>query len=392
MAAAEAIPLEFVRTYHRVPVSVPLPCTHAVRGDEPVLLESNEQISRWFPSLAECLGSVGDALAVLPLHLDRRVIGALALTFPGRRAFEDSEVTLLGLVGALCSETVGRILLAESLRESEVERDQLRRIVDGFDQGVLVVSGDLRVDLANAAASRMLAGGSLGTGDSLPEPWPHFSLRHYVTSLLSSESSCAPRCERVAVDGVPHEIVAIRDRSSAIVLLRAIQSHEGQNPAKCSIVEEVANELKVPVETLAATGTVLNRLARALMGAADRRLDGGGEWPVAQPLPQGARGDGLVRKVGGVEIDLVGHDVSVEGAPVHLTPSEFKLLALLSGEPKRVFTRQEIIEHLWDSRYIADGHACDTHISNLRRKIEADPSRPERLVSVRGAGYKLVPA
>jgi two-component system response regulator RegX3 len=98
-----------------------------------------------------------------------------------------------------------------------------------------------------------------------------------------------------------------------------------------------------------------------------------------------------VRRVGGLELDFGGHEVSVDGAPVSLTPSEFKLLALLAERPQQVFTRRQIMQHLWQSAHIGDEHACDVHISNLRRKIERNPERPERVVTVRGFGYKLMP-
>jgi two-component system response regulator RegX3 len=96
--------------------------------------------------------------------------------------------------------------------------------------------------------------------------------------------------------------------------------------------------------------------------------------------------------VGGVELDLVRHRVTVDGRRVELTPSEFKLLVLLAEEPERVFSRAQIMEHLWESTYVGDARACDVHVSNLRRKIERDPAHPERIVTVREAGYKLVPA
>jgi DNA-binding response OmpR family regulator len=48
------------------------------------------------------------------------------------------------------------------------------------------------------------------------------------------------------------------------------------------------------------------------------------------------------------------------------------------------------MEHLWNSSFVGDEHACDVHVSNLRRKIERDPAHPERLVTVRGFGYKLI--
>lgn len=94
-------------------------------------------------------------------------------------------------------------------------------------------------------------------------------------------------------------------------------------------------------------------------------------------------------KVGSLELDPYSHRVLVEGEARELTPSEFKLLALMGSQPERVFTRRELMEHLWDSRYVGDQRACDIHISNLRRKLERNPSEPTRIVTVRGVGYKL---
>jgi two-component system response regulator RegX3 len=97
-----------------------------------------------------------------------------------------------------------------------------------------------------------------------------------------------------------------------------------------------------------------------------------------------------VRNVGGLHLDLERYEATVDGTPVQLTPSELKLLALLARDPGRVYSRREIMQHLWESEYIGDARAADLHISNIRRKIERDPENPERLVTVRGAGYKLV--
>jgi two-component system, OmpR family, response regulator RegX3 len=97
-----------------------------------------------------------------------------------------------------------------------------------------------------------------------------------------------------------------------------------------------------------------------------------------------------VRQLGGLTLDLVEHEVSVDGDSVALSPSEYKLLALLAEEPGRVFTRREIMQHLWQSTYVGDERACDAHVSTLRKKIERDPSHPERVVTVPAFGYKLV--
>jgi two-component system, OmpR family, response regulator RegX3 len=97
-----------------------------------------------------------------------------------------------------------------------------------------------------------------------------------------------------------------------------------------------------------------------------------------------------VRRVGSLELDVSRHEVRLDGNSIRLTPSEFRLLALLAEEPERVYTRREIMRHLWNSSYVGDERACDIHVSNLRRKIEATPGSPSRLVTVRGVGYKLL--
>jgi len=105
-------------------------------------------------------------------------------------------------------------------------------------------------------------------------------------------------------------------------------------------------------------------------------------------LDRSDAGDG-VRHVGGLELDLAAHVARVDGRVVRLTPSEFRLLSTLSERPGRVFSRRELMQHLWDSSYVGDERAADVHVANLRRKVEADPKEPVRLVTVRGAGYML---
>ena len=99
---------------------------------------------------------------------------------------------------------------------------------------------------------------------------------------------------------------------------------------------------------------------------------------------------GNVTTVGGLQLDVARHTASVDGKPVLLTRSEFRLIALLASEPGAPFTREQLIRHLWESDFVGDRRAIDVHVSNLRRKIEQDPRKPKRLVTVRGVGYKLV--
>jgi len=101
--------------------------------------------------------------------------------------------------------------------------------------------------------------------------------------------------------------------------------------------------------------------------------------------------ENLVRAVGGITIDYVNDTVTVDGKPVILTPSEFKILVLLASAPGVTWSRRQILHHLWGSSH-GDEHVCEVHISTLRRKIERNPSTPERLVTIRGTGYSLLAA
>jgi DNA-binding response OmpR family regulator len=91
-------------------------------------------------------------------------------------------------------------------------------------------------------------------------------------------------------------------------------------------------------------------------------------------------------------LDLVRHRIDVDGQPVQLTPTEFRLLSLLATDPERVFSREAIMRHLWESAFVGDTRTVDVHVRNLRRKIEHEPAHPERLITVRGVGYQLRPA
>jgi DNA-binding response OmpR family regulator len=98
----------------------------------------------------------------------------------------------------------------------------------------------------------------------------------------------------------------------------------------------------------------------------------------------------VVRKLGGLVVDLVNDEVRIDGKPVQLTPSEFRILGLLASAPGATWSRRQIMEHLWGSTHIGDEHTCEVHVSTLRRKIEPDPANPVRLVTVRGVGYSLL--
>jgi two-component system, OmpR family, response regulator MtrA len=98
-----------------------------------------------------------------------------------------------------------------------------------------------------------------------------------------------------------------------------------------------------------------------------------------------------VLHIGDVTIDVAGHVVSRDGAPVPLTPLEFDLLAALARKPGHVFTREQLLEQVWGYRHAADTRLVNVHVQRLRAKVERDPERPELVLTVRGVGYKAGP-
>jgi DNA-binding response OmpR family regulator len=92
---------------------------------------------------------------------------------------------------------------------------------------------------------------------------------------------------------------------------------------------------------------------------------------------------------GGLVLDLEKRTVSLNDRPVQLTPHEYKLLWALMAKPGRVFTRDELLEHLYPSGEAVIDRVIDVHIGKLRQKIEADPSNPRYIQTVRGVGYQF---
>ena len=95
-----------------------------------------------------------------------------------------------------------------------------------------------------------------------------------------------------------------------------------------------------------------------------------------------------VVRAGAVELDLVRHEVRVGDARVAVTPTEFKLLALLASE-RRPFTRAEIMRHLWESAWAGDERTVDAHVKNIRQRLAALGERAALIDTVRGIGYRL---
>ena len=92
---------------------------------------------------------------------------------------------------------------------------------------------------------------------------------------------------------------------------------------------------------------------------------------------------------GELVVDFVGHEARLRGAPLRLTPKEFKLLETLIKQPGRVWSRLDLLEQVFGFDYEGLERTVDVHVMNLRKKIERDPTRPEYIQTVYGVGYKF---
>ena len=96
-----------------------------------------------------------------------------------------------------------------------------------------------------------------------------------------------------------------------------------------------------------------------------------------------------VQKYGDISLFPQECRVIVRGTEVNLSPKEFRLLELFMSYPRRVWSRDQLIEQVWGADFLGDTKTVDVHIRWLREKLEAEPSQPEYLITVRGFGYRF---
>ena len=106
------------------------------------------------------------------------------------------------------------------------------------------------------------------------------------------------------------------------------------------------------------------------------------------PVQPAVEADGEVLEVGDVALDSARHEVVIRGEAVVLPLKEFDLLELLLENAGRVLTRDVLIDRVWGHDYVGDTKTLDVHVKRLRAKVEDDPSKPTRIVTIRGLGYK----
>ena len=94
-------------------------------------------------------------------------------------------------------------------------------------------------------------------------------------------------------------------------------------------------------------------------------------------------------KIGDIEVDTARHNVSLSGKTLELSPKEYDLLVFLARNKSLVFSREQLLEKVWGYDFAGDTRTVDVHVRWLRQKIEIDAGKPQYLLTVRGAGYKL---
>jgi DNA-binding response OmpR family regulator len=213
-------------------------------------------------------------------------------------------------------------------------------------------------------------------------------VREVVTRYLEQAG------HRVSVvgDGAAALTALADERFDLIVLDLMLPNVDG-----LSVLREVRQVSATPVIVLTARGDEGDRILGLQLGADDYIVK-----PFS-PRELVARVTSVLRRAGtptpqgrirfdGLEIDAATREVRRDGQLLELTRREFDLLAFLARSPRQVFTRAQLLERVWDSSsQWQDPATVTVHVGHLRQKIEVDPSRPRRLVTVRGVGYRFEP-
>lgn len=195
-----------------------------------------------------------------------------------------------------------------------------------------------------------------------------------------------------AHNGVQALELARRKRPDLMILDLLLPGMDGLDV--CRVLRAEGNE--VPIIMLTAKTTEADKLVGLELGADDY---------VTKPFSPReliARVRAVLRRVGekapqvpseiqrgDLVVDFVRHEVRVQGNPIRLTPTEFRLLEVLIKEPGRAFSRLELLDQVFGYDFEGLERTVDVHVMNLRRKIEPNPSQPIYVQTVYGVGYKF---
>ncbi len=163
----------------------------------------------------------------------------------------------------------------------------------------------------------------------------------------------------------------------------------------------VRNESDVPILMLTAKGEELDKVLGLEMGADDyvtkpfsmrellARVKAMLRRAELRPAPMGNQTDGGIITTGNLQIDVGGRKVSRGGEPVQIKSKEFDLLALFAQHPGKAFTRDDILDRIWETKDNIDQRTVDVHVRWLRQKIEEGAGAPRRIITIRGHGYRF---
>jgi two-component system response regulator ResD len=164
------------------------------------------------------------------------------------------------------------------------------------------------------------------------------------------------------------------------------------------VCRQVRAKGSTPIIMLTAKGHESDRIVGLELGADDyvvkpfspRELVARVRSVLRRTLAGDARSPQPIRS-GDVQVDPVTREVTVADQPVTLTVREFDLLAFLVSHPRQVFSRGQLLRQVWEYTWFGDTSTVTVHMRRLRAKVEDDPSKPQRLQTVYGVGYRFVP-
>ena len=197
-----------------------------------------------------------------------------------------------------------------------------------------------------------------------------------------------------AVDGIEAVEIARKWKMGLIILDVMLPKLSGFEV--CRILRK---EMTVPILMLTARDEEVDKIVGLEIGADDYVTKPFSMRELLARIRAMLRRDEMARiqlngeeetlKINDLEIDSERHQVLLRGTALELSPKEFDLLVFLARNKGFVFNREQLLEKVWGYDYAGDTRTVDVHIRWLRQKIESDPAKPKRLVTVRGTGYKL---